>query len=52
MNIAKSNRENTLCIPMSKEEKQDVQKAADDMGVSMSAFVRLVLKDFIKNAKK
>ena len=41
-------RENTLCVPMSREEKLAVQKAADDMGVSMSAFARMALKDFIK----
>lgn len=54
MKIAKSNRnevrENTLCVPMSKEEKQAVQSAADEMGVSMSAFARMVLKDFMKKS--
>ena len=27
-----------------------VQKAADDMGVPMSSFVRIVIKDFMKKA--
>ncbi len=54
MKMAKTNRdeirENTLCVPMSKQEKESVQKAADDMGVSMSAFARMVLKDFMKKS--
>ena len=54
MKTAKTNRDeirqNTLCVPMSKEEKTMVQKAADDMGIPMSAFVRMVLKDFMKKA--
>lgn len=41
-------RENSLTIPMSAEEKNSVKKAADDMGVSMSSFARIVLKDFMK----
>ena len=45
-------RGNCLTIPMSREEKEAVKKAADDMGVTMSAFARIVLKDFMKKAKK
>lgn len=41
-------RENSLTIPMSREEKESVKKAADNMGVTMSAFARIVLKDFMK----
>ena len=52
MKISKTNREeireNSLTIPMSKQEKESVKKSADDMGVSMSAFARIVLKDFMK----
>lgn len=52
MKIAKKNRdevrENTLTVPMTKEEKESVQSAADNMGISMSAFARMVLKDFMK----
>ncbi len=52
MKTAKSNRdevrENTLCVPMSKDEKERVQKAADETGVSMAAFARMALKDFMK----
>lgn len=54
MKTAKTNRDeirqNTLCVPMSKEEKMMVQKAADDMGIPMSAFARMVIKDFMKKA--
>ena len=52
MKTAKTNRdeirENSLCVPMSREEKEMVQKAADDIGISMSAFARMALKDFMK----
>ena len=54
MKTAKSNRnevrENSLTIPMNKEEKQAVQDAANNMGISMSAFARMVLKDFLKKS--
>lgn len=45
-------RENALTIPMSKEDKEAIKKAADDMGVTMSAFARIVLKDFMKKGKE
>jgi antitoxin component of RelBE/YafQ-DinJ toxin-antitoxin module len=41
-------RESTLTIPMNKEEKEAIQSAADDMGVSMSAFARMAFKKFMK----
>lgn len=54
MKTSKSNRneirENSLVVPMSFREKQSVKKAADDMGISMSAFARMVLKDFMKKS--
>lgn len=54
MKTAKSNRdevrENSLTIPMNKEEKQAVQDAANNMGISMSAFARMALKDFMKKS--
>ena len=54
MKTAKSNRdevrENTLTILLSREEKESVQKKADEMGVSMSMFARMVLKDFMKKS--
>lgn len=54
MKTAKTNRDeirqNTLCVPMSKEEKMMVQKSACEMGISMSAFARMALKDFVKKA--
>ena len=56
MKTAKSNRdenrENALTIPMPKEDKEAIRKAADDMGVTMSAFARIVLKDFMKKGKE
>ena len=54
MKTAKTNRdevrESSLIVPMTKDEKESVQKAADDMGVTMSAFTRMVLKDFMKKS--
>lgn len=52
MKTAKSNREevreNSLTIPMNADEKHQVKLAAEKMGVPMSTFARLVLKDYIK----
>lgn len=53
MKASKNNREvreNSLVVPMTKDEKESVQKAADDIGVTMSAFARMVLKDFMKKS--
>lgn len=51
MKKAKSNRdevrENSITIPMNAEEKAKLKKAADKWGLSMSAFVRIALKNFI-----
>lgn len=56
MKTPKANREeirgNCLTIPMSRDEKEAVKRAADEMGVSMSSFARIVFKDFMKKAKK
>lgn len=45
-------RKESLVIPMTENEKQAVQNAADGMGVSMSAFARIVLNDFLKKGRK
>ncbi len=51
MNKAKGDSRNeSLLVKMSEKEKKEVQKAADDMGVTMSAFARIVLKDFMKKS--
>lgn len=51
MKTAKSNRdeirENTLTIPMTRNEKESIQKASGAMGLSMSAWVRMVLTEKI-----
>lgn len=56
MNKPKTNRDevraNSLTIPMNKQEKERVQKKADDMGISMSAFGRMVLSDFFKKEER
>ena len=41
-------RDVSITIPMSKEEKNKVQEKANEMGVTMSSFIRIVLKEFIK----
>ena len=55
MKTRKSNRdeirENSLTIPMTEEEKKAIQKAANDMGLPMSAFARIVLKKSIKKGE-
>lgn len=56
MNKPKTNRdevrENSLTIPMNKQEKERVQKKADEMGISMSALGRIVLNDFFKKQER
>ena len=56
MNKKKTNRdevrENSLTIPMSKAEKERVQKKANEMGISMSALGRVVLGDFFKKEER
>ena len=56
MNKPKTNRdevrEKSLTIPMNKQEKERVQKKAADMGISMSAFGRMVLSDFFKKEER
>ena len=56
MNKKKTNRdevrENSLTIPMSKAEKERVQKKANEMGISMSALGRVVLSDFFKKEER
>lgn len=52
MKIAKSNRdevrENSLTVPMNEDEKKSIKRAADEMGVTMSAFARIAMKAFIQ----
>lgn len=52
MKVAKTNREevreNSLTVPMSKSEKDEVKRMSNEMGVSMSSFARIVIKEFIK----
>lgn len=52
MKTAKTNREevraNSLTVPMTREEKKRLEKAAEDRGLSMSAFARLVFYEYLK----
>ena len=41
-------RENSLNIPMTIIEKEQIRKAADDMGVSMSTLARIALNEYLK----
>jgi antitoxin component of RelBE/YafQ-DinJ toxin-antitoxin module len=43
-------RENSLNVPMTIIEKDQVRKAADSMGVSMSTLVRIALNEYLKKA--
>lgn len=44
-------RDVSITIPMSKEEKKKVQEKANEMGVTMSTFIRIVLKEFLKEER-
>lgn len=41
-------RENCLNIPMTSNEKDKIRKAANEMGVSMSSFVRIALTVYLE----
>lgn len=41
-------RENSLNVPMTIIEKEQIRKAADDMGVSMSTLARIALNEYLK----
>lgn len=43
-------RENSLNVPMNMIEKEQVRKAADSTGVSMSTFVRIAINEYLKKA--
>lgn len=51
MKTAKTNRdevrENTLCIPMTKFEKDAVRNASEKSGLTMTAWARMVLAEKI-----
>ena len=53
MKTAKTNREevraNTITVPMTKMEKEAVVREANKTGVSMSAWVRMVLNNALNN---
>ena len=44
-------RANALTIPMTAEEKAKIRIAADRMGLTMSAFARLIIKKEIEKEK-
>lgn len=56
MNKKKENREEirncVLTIQLNEAEKRGVQKASNEMGVTMSSFARIVLNDFLKKGKE
>ena len=43
-----NNKRNFIAVKMRNEDKEKVQDMADDMGVTMSTFVRMALKEFMK----
>lgn len=45
-------RKTSLVIPVNEEEKQEIQATADNMGISMSAFARMIIKDFMKKGNE
>lgn len=54
MKTAKANRaevrEVTVTFPTTASEKEQIQRVAEEKGITMSALCRMVLKDFMKNA--
>lgn len=54
MNVKRKDRgtikDTSVTFPCTKEEKKKIVEAANDRGMMMSTFCRMVLKDFLKNA--
>jgi antitoxin component of RelBE/YafQ-DinJ toxin-antitoxin module len=54
MKTAKANRDEvrevTVTFPTTANEKKEIQRVADEKGITMSALCRTVLKDFMKSA--
>lgn len=52
MNKKKENRpsvrEASVTVPMPKALRNDIEKVADCMGVSLSVFIRLAVLDYLK----
>jgi hypothetical protein len=41
-------REATITFPTTAAEKKKIQKAANEKGITMSAFIRLVLNEYLR----
>lgn len=37
-----------VAVPMSKKEKETIEKSAAQMGLTVASFVRLVVKEYLK----
>ena len=55
MNKKKKNRpsvrEASITVPMSRDFRNAIEKAADRKGISMSVFVRLAVFDYLKKCE-
>lgn len=53
MKLKKANRdevrEATITFPTTAGEKKKIQKAANEKGITMSAFIRMVMNDYLKD---
>ena len=53
MRTARKDRESvraeTITFPATPDEKKKIQERADRMGITMSALIRMVMNDYLKN---
>lgn len=48
----KVERTESLGLTLSVEEKEQLQKCAKKLGITMSAFVRLIIKNYLEREEK
>lgn len=45
-------KESSITFPITEKMKTEIQKKADERGITMSALIRMVLCDFLDNGDK
>ena len=45
-------KKTVLAIPLTEDEKKEIKKVADEYGLTMSGFVRLLLKQYVKEVNR
>ncbi len=46
------NRNDSICVSMCKNDREIIRKKAEENGISMSSYIRMVLKNHIASTEK